>query len=70
MDRFPWDIEQRKDTVALVHEVLSPDQPEIVATINGLGGVAKGFPVKYSPAGKNRFRAKMVKGWILALWVR
>ena len=61
-----------KDTVALVHEVLSHQiNPEIVATINGLGGVAKGFPGwKYSPAGKNRFRAKMVKGWILALWVR
>ena len=34
-----------KDTVALVHEVLSHQiNPEIVATINGLGGVAKGFP--------------------------
>ena len=34
-----------KDTVSLVHEVLSHQiNPEIVATINALGGVAKGFP--------------------------
>ena len=35
-----------KDTVALVHEVLSHQiNPEIVATINGLGELPKGFPV-------------------------
>ena len=61
-----------KDTVALVHEVLSHQiNPEIVATINGLGELPKGFPsTEIFTCRKNRFRAKMVKGWILALWVR
>ena len=75
MKKLAWirfstrDIEDSKDTAAWFMRFFTPDQPEIVATINGLGELPVILPEIFT-CRKNRFRAKMVKGWILALWVR